>query len=144
MKVLLVEDDYVQEDTITEALERAFTGIKVDKIRTEAEFHEGIDRIARKPPDVVIMDVMLRWTDPAPDMPIPPAVVQKDGYHRAGLRCADMLSERDATKNVPVILFTVLRREDLELPKTHNILYVSKESDLDELVSRIRSTVKNP
>lgn len=145
MKVLLVEDDYIQEDMITETLERTFTGIKVEKIRTEAEFYDGIDRIASKPPDVVVMDVMLRWTDPAPNMPTPPDKVQQEGYPRAGLRCADMLAKRDETKNIPVILFTVLNREDLELPKTNNsILYVSKESDLDELINRVRSASDTP
>src|SRR5882672_9400242 len=104
--VLLVEDDHLHAGWITEMLQRAFPSIKIEPIRTENEFYLGIDAIARKPPDVVIMDVMLRWTDPAPEMSTPPPNVQTEGYRRAGLRCAEMLAKRDATKHIPIILFT--------------------------------------
>ena len=144
LSVLLVEDDHLQAGWITDTLEHAFPKIKVKPIRTEAEFYYGFDEIVSKPPDVVIMDVMLRWTDPAPDMVTPPDVVRNEGYRRAGLRCVQMLAGQSATKNIPVILFTVLDRSDLEFEtpcNVDNLLYVSKESEPEELINKIRNVL---
>jgi CheY-like chemotaxis protein len=142
MKVLLVEDDHIQARWITETLERAFPHVKVDSVRTEAEFYSRIGALANNPPNVIVMDVMLRWTDPAPDMSTPPKNVRTEGYRRAGLRCVEKLAERDDTKNIPVVLFTVRSYSDLESPPTvDNVLYVSKESEPDELINRIRNAI---
>jgi CheY-like chemotaxis protein len=142
MKVLLVEDDHLQARWITDTLERAFPHAKIEPVRTEAEFYSGIDALANKPPNVIVMDVMLRWTDPAPDMSTPPKNVQLEGYRRAGLRCVEKLAEREDTKNIPVVLFTVRSYGDLESPPDfENVFYVSKESEPEELINRIRSVV---
>jgi len=142
-KVLLVEDDYIQAEWITEMLERAFPYATVEPMATEAEFYSSIERIASPPgrPDVVLMDVMLPWAYPTPDMSPPPDNVRREGYRRAGLRCAEMLANREATKNIPVILFTVLTQDDLEAPTSDSLLYVSKESEPEELISRIRNVL---
>ena len=140
MRVVLVEDDHLQARWVTETLERAFSHVKVVPVRTEAEFYSIIDGLGSKPPNVIIMDVMLRWTDPAPDMTIPPENVRREGFRRAGLRCVEKLLERDATKHIPVILFTVRSYGDLESPPdVENVLYVSKESEPEELINRIRT-----
>jgi len=140
LKVLLVEDDHLQASLISDTLERAFPYITVEQIRTENEFRSRINKIKSSPPDIVVMDVMLKWTNPSRELVEPPPTVREGGYAKAGLRCVEMLAGQEDLKHIPVILFTVLSFDDLEsLPD--GILYLSKESPPDELVGRIRSAV---
>ncbi len=70
MRVLIVEDDYLEEDLVRGILKRIFKipDEEIRTISTEGQFRSDIDAIAKSgtPPDLVIMDVMMRWTDPAP------------------------------------------------------------------------------
>jgi len=151
MKILIVEDDYLQADWIRANLEQAFsnleTGIDIDQIGTELEFRARLADIPKEPPDVIIMDVMLRWTDPSPDMQLPPDDVQEKGFYRAGLRCARLLAKDKRTSDIPVILYTVLEHIDLKgdlqgLPE--RVIYLLKKSDPTELIQRIRDLTHLP
>src|SRR6266850_8480467 len=108
MRILIVEDDYLQAEWIYGSLEQALPDAQFDRVSTESEFRSRFDEIANKGPDVVVMDVMLRWADPIPGLDLPPIDVQKEGFYRAGLRCERILARDDRTSQVPVILYTVL------------------------------------
>jgi DNA-binding NarL/FixJ family response regulator len=142
MKILIVEDDHLQADWIRTTLESGLEGANVEHIRTEHDFQQHFDEIASDPPNVVVMDVMLRWSDPAPEIPAPPDNVRTEGFYRAGLRCSRLLARNERTTRIPVILFTVLEHSDLEdeLQKLgRNIIYLRKEADADQLVAAVRS-----
>ncbi len=66
----------------------------------------------------------------------------KEGkFYRAGVRCKDLLAQRDDTKNIPVILYTVLEASDLnkELPDSSgNVVHVPKSSEAWPLVEKIK------
>lgn len=146
MFILLVEDDYLQSDWISSNLKNAFSPLKLELIATEEEFYACLPEISKEPPNVVIIDVMLRWTDPKRDMPPPPREVMEGGYYRAGLRCQKELAKNALTENIPVILYTVLEKIDLEqeldgLAKT--ITYLRKDSDSSSLTERIRQLCFN-
>ena|SRR5258706_12884053 len=71
----------------------------------------------------------------------PSTEVQREGFYRAGIRCAKLLAERQTTKNIPVILYTILAYADLkdqlnELPA--RVIHVRKESDDDRLIEVIQ------
>lgn len=142
MRILLVEDDIIQSDLIREALGQEFPGGEVELIKTEHEFRSRLDAIAKRAPDIVIMDVMLRWTDPSPDQPPSPVDVREEGHYRAGFRCRKLLSERELTKDVPVILYTVLDHADIshELQDISmgEVQYLRKESSATPLLRSIR------
>jgi len=143
--IVIVEDDYVQADSIQASLGRIFPRAEIDIIATEFDFRLALDSLANTPPDVVVMDVMLRWADASPAIPPPPEDVLQDGFYRAGIRCAKLLSSSAKTKDVPVILYTVLERAVLEadlktLPL--NIIHLRKESDPEPLGRLIRSAIQ--
>jgi hypothetical protein len=78
-------------------------------------------------------------------MPTPPEDVVAGGYYRAGLRCARLMLGESRLQQVPVVLYTILERNDLErdgntLPS--NATYVGKNSELDVLSRHIRSRMR--
>lgn len=140
-RIAIVEDDHLQEGPLAEHLELGLPDVEVESLATELDVRRALDGWRTDPPDAVVLDVMLRWADPAPDAPEPPPDVVEGGYYRAGLRCAELLAEDDALRRVPVVLYTILERSDLEregraLPP--NSTYVGKGSDMDAVVRALR------
>lgn len=145
-RFVIVEDDHLQEGPLEDYLISFFSGATVEILCTEEEFREAVPALQLDVPDLVIMDVMLRWSFPRPDPPEPPEDVMSGGYYRAGLRCAQLLYDDPRLRRVPVVLYTILELSDLErdgqkLPP--NATYVGKNSELDVLVRHIRSRMKN-
>jgi CheY-like chemotaxis protein len=141
MYILLVEDDYLQAEWIHDCLRSAFQKLRFERIATEQEFYALVQGISDDYPDVIIIDIMLRWADPSRDMAPPPEEVQEGGFYRAGIRCERKLAGRDDMRNIPVILYTVLERIDLENEidgLASNVTYLRKDSDSSALTERIR------
>ena len=143
MHILLVEDDPLQAELIEEFLldVTAFPKAVVDRISTESGFRARFKDIATKNPDVVIMDIMLRWADPSPDFELPPDDIAEEGFYRGGLRCEKMLSQDSRTSEIPVILYTILSNGDLseELPVRPTTVYLAKDFEPKEIVRQINS-----
>ncbi|MEO8359545.1 MAG: hypothetical protein ABI672_05915 [Vicinamibacteria bacterium] len=114
MNVVVVEDDPIQNDEIAAALRERFKGVRVLQIGTESEFQQEFLRLTESPPDFVVMDVMLRWTRPIPDAPPMPANVRAERFITAGVRCCRMLLGDAKTADIPVLLYSVLERGDVE------------------------------
>jgi CheY-like chemotaxis protein len=143
MKIVVVEDDPLQIEVMIGFLE-SLPRARVEVIQTELEFLEHLEEIEREPPDLFVIDVMLRWTDPQPDARRPPREVLEGGRERAGFRCHSRLLEREATRAVPVILHSHLDSSHFErqlrgLPKS--TLYLQKDSDFTQLLDAIRDLV---
>jgi CheY-like chemotaxis protein len=142
MNILLVEDNHFQADLITEKIRERFPMAEIERVRTESGFRSILDRLAARPPKIVIMDVMLRWADAGRDMPEAPADVEREGFYRAGLRCQKLLANQKQTAHLPVILYTVLESIDLkseleEIPQEHSVTYLRKQSDVVPLLDQI-------
>lgn len=143
--ILVVEDDHLQEGPLVDEINDAFPGSRVKSIYTEREFREELTGLHSEAPDLVIMDVMLRWADPRPNSPDPPEEVVRDGFYRAGLRCAELIAGDDELRTIPVILYTILEKDDLEregnrLPA--NVTYIRKSADLDALMRKVHEFTK--
>lgn len=144
MNIWIVEDDYYQAAWIEEVVSKHFPGAAIKIVRTELEFWKVVDGDADRP-DVVILDVILPWTAPSRNMEPPPDEVKANGRSRAGIRCARKLAENPRTRHVPVILYTVLDRQDLEISDMMDLadrgiapVYLSKQSDPAPLVKMIQ------
>ena len=138
LRILLLEDDFLQRDSIRKALEQNFEGAVVDTEASESEFHRNFEAIASNPPDIAVLDVMLRWANPSPDAPSPPTEAWEP--QQAGLRCARLLKQDLRTSRVSVILYTAfnpLNFCDLELPT--GAIWLTKELSLDQLIECVRS-----
>src|SRR3954454_11654868 len=105
--ILVVEDDHLQEQALIEELIDAYPEARVEAIDSESGFRRWLASSQRELPDIVVMDVMLRWSHPSPDPPVQPDDVASEGYYRAGLRCAQLMSEDGRTSKVPILLYTV-------------------------------------
>jgi DNA-binding NarL/FixJ family response regulator len=141
LHILIVEDDHLQEGPFEEQLRDAFPDADIETVPTEKEFRQRLPGYRTRPPDVVIMDVMLRWDFPTRNAEAPPADVVDGGYHWAGLRCAGLMAADAKLKRTPVVFCTIVERTDLErdgrvLPP--NSRYVRKSSDLDVLTRTVR------
>ncbi|MBW8878961.1 MAG: response regulator transcription factor [Acidobacteria bacterium] len=152
MKIVIVEDDYLQAEWLQGILKEHFPHSRLQQIPTELEFRNEVETLRKEPPDLVLLDVMLRWTDPVPDMVPAPEDVRVNGFFRAGFRCEKLLRQFPETENVPVILYTVLEEEDfvkndfgIDLQKLPpNTLYVSKDSDPTRLLDIIKKVASRP
>lgn len=146
VNILLVEDDYLQAQAIAKVLREHFPELIEQHISTEQEFCRELSHIRGNPPDVIIIDVMLRWTNPSPNMPAMPQEVIQGGYHTAGLRCERRLRELPETGNTPVILLTVLAEVDLTAELKHIdskvTVFLEKDSDYGPLVDVIAQAAK--
>jgi CheY-like chemotaxis protein len=143
--IVVVEDDYLQANLISAKLEQSFPVARIERISTELGFRCSLDDMAKDPPDVVIIDIMLRWTDPAPDLQTPPADVREEGFFRAGFRCERLLSEREGTREIPVILYTILTSTDLGQEIQYlrqNVTYLDKEASSEELIKLVRALMR--
>lgn len=143
MEILLVEDDFIQSEYIRNELnengELEITNF--DVIETELEFRERFPEIAMNGVDIVIMDIMLRWAFPSRDPKRPPKDIEESGFYRAGIRCIKMLRDDQRTRDIPVIVYSILDEETLkvDLMDFKNVKYVYKDFLGKNLANAIRS-----
>jgi CheY-like chemotaxis protein len=137
-RILLIEDDHLQahgiQSGLRDLLQRDYHDLAFETLSTESDFYERFDEIATKGFDLIIIDVMLRWADPSPQMPEPPPDVVEGGFFRAGVRCKQKLQSDRRTASIPAIIYTVL--DESRLPPGIDI--VPKSSDFAPLADRIR------
>src|SRR5580700_8254064 len=114
MNLLLLEDDHFQAEQIESDLRAGLshTPLTIELIKTEYDFRERLKTIVQRRPDVIILDVMVRWHNPARSIPPRPEDVIREKHFRAGLRCLRLLAE--TAPAIPVVLYSVLDIDDLE------------------------------
>jgi DNA-binding NarL/FixJ family response regulator len=135
MRIILVEDDWLFEQSIREAVQDAFPNASIESICTELEFHQSLGRLIDKSPDLIILDIMLRWTDPGPEMDISPLVAS---FQLAGLRCRQLLHRY--CPHIPIILHSILTSEDIReqgLSLRSNERFIIKEGSPIQLFQAI-------
>lgn len=145
MYIIIIEDDPVQYKFIEETLEQKdFTNLRLERIKFEAEFRNRFDEIAKDRPEILILDVMIRWTDPSPNMEKPPQKIIDDGFYRAGIRCIQMLNDDKRTKNIPIIVYSVLEEDTLkdEIKYFPQAKYLYKDFDARRLINTIQSRIR--
>jgi CheY-like chemotaxis protein len=127
MKIILVEDDYTQAQFLTRELKAEFPESAVTLIGTEKAFRASLEEIANSPPDVFVIDIMLKWTDVGRDREASPPDVRAGKFHRAGFRCVKLLERGERTKKIPVVLYSMVElteftTEARELPDHVHLL----------------------
>ena len=148
MYILIVEDDPLQAELMIDAIkaDSVLTEARIDRISTESQFQQRFVEITKNPPSLITIDIMLRWADASPlvDPQSVPDEVKENGVYEAGLRCEQLLANHPTTRLVPVILYTIVSKEDLgeELPQRRNVLHLPKDSDLSPLIWAIRDLLR--
>jgi len=138
-RIVLLEDDYLQRDSICAGLKGRYKNLSIQSIATERQFVDSLDAILKEPPDLFILDVMVRWTNPSPDMEPMPEEMRKQGFYRAGIRCEARIREQGC--DTPVVLYTVLEDDDLraDLPSNSLTRLITKDASLYDLFKAVDS-----
>ena len=142
LRVLLLEDDYLQRRNICEALETE-SEAEVQTKSTESEFRKDFEQIAMNPPDVAVLDLMVRWANPTREWDNEPDQMSRSP-EIAGLRCADLLRNDPRTQKVKVILYSVLGSEDIGAKFPEGVTSVVKETDFRDLLEAVANAVAEP
>jgi CheY-like chemotaxis protein len=135
--IWLIEDDDAQRAMIARALREEWKDADLRVLSSEAEFLALVSTADGAIPDFVVCDVRLRWSSNQGDL-VPPG---RRNFRFAGLRCGDELLKREATKDVPVVLYTVFSDGDLRSEmrgKPANIRALTKGSQTSNLIGTIR------
>jgi len=135
MRILMVEDNRSYGEYLYETLSKIGD---TTWLVSEREFAESFELMETEPPDVAVIDSMLRW-----DVPRPPGQRSDDrkDLYTAGIRCAGRLAESPRTAHVRVLLLTVIDKEDLEKKVSQlppNVTYFRKQTDLSDIVRAVR------
>lgn len=114
-QVVVVEDLQGHWMDIQSDLTGAFPTINApQRFSTEESFRAYLRALTPdETPDLFVVDMMLRWTDPRPDLEPPPDDVFIGGYQEAGLRCVRDILANEHTRLTPIIIHTILTREDI-------------------------------
>ncbi len=141
---LVIEDDFVYTHSIITELKTEFNNVDILLVETEKDFYERFKEIEQFNPDIIILDVMIRWNNREAIGEQPSDDLASD-FFRAGFRCLELISNSNKLFDVPVVLHTVLDWHALitevgNLPK--HVVYLNKNSLLDKLLMTIRSSVR--
>jgi CheY-like chemotaxis protein len=146
--ILILEDNPTASEWLESAIQRYLADLnpRTEVLETEAEFVHGwvreFDQGGKRRPDLIVIDIMLRWTDPAPDQPPRPPEVIEGGFTKAGLRCLDLIRHHRALSQSRVILFTVLSQEDLKGLGKPGDVEVLRKGDGQKIIESIRTVLE--
>jgi CheY-like chemotaxis protein len=145
MKIIIVEDDYMQSSAIKSEILSKFSKIEVQVIDSELGFQSNFGEMLQNPPKIILMDVMLRWTKPSQNMTLPPENIREEGFYKAGFRCHSLLKKQLILKDIPVIFYTVLDKDDIQ-SELDNIsgesMYIVKNKDVSPLIGKIGRLIR--
>jgi CheY-like chemotaxis protein len=136
--ILVVEDDPAQFNWMEECLLERFPELTIEQESTELGFRRRVERTA--PPHAVIVDVMLPWTVPARDLEDLPD--ESWTFMKAGFRCVEFMRAHPQWRDVPALLYSVLKRDEIgeDMPPDAAFLLKGKsESQLATFVERSAS-----
>ena len=142
-QVLILEDDASMHPLLEQIIKKSDLKLKIEPIETEAEFRKWLASYNKnKRPDIFVIDVMLRWTDPDPGQPPRPPDVIEGGFMRAGLRCLKLIRMHPSLYNTPIIFLTTLTKKNLDdlgaKLESDSRVEVLHKGNLEQLPARIR------
>lgn len=125
MLIVILEDDHLQFQNLERAIKEGFQHAgraepEVRRINNEYDFLRAVKdgEFRRRLPDVILLDVMVRWYDPAPprETPAKPREYEDDefAYRRAGIRCYRLFKTEVPDAPTMPLLISLLEAEDLE------------------------------
>jgi hypothetical protein len=108
--------------------------VEVSTIETESSFGAALPALKATPPNIIVLDMLLRWADSPSEGSTEP------DFFAAGVRCGELLRADPRTAGIPIIYYSVLDRDQIpefQLPK--NAFYCPKTPELFDLLRKIRS-----
>jgi len=142
MRVLIVEDNSHHAERVKTCLEKIFVDVLISVLSTEHAVVSNIDKIAAGQVDIIILDVVLPWCEPTPEMPEPPEGYDTKSPYRAGIRCLKLFLNHAVLRDIPVIVHSVVEPETLKgLPDNipPSVLFLSKPLEPERMAQTVES-----
>ena len=149
MRIILIEDDHLQEEPILNQLRAGLAKhgeVRIRKYQTASDFEAVLEDIAGWNPDVFVIDIMLPLNSPdeLSDMS-QEEIGELEETSDGGFVCLQMILEEERLASTAVFLFSVLEEGELKdelqgLPA--NVRFMRKESDLRGLIAEIESALQ--
>ena len=139
-KIILLEDDPDQAESIEMELKEAFPERVLVSCSTESELYEAIQAIDVGDLDFAVLDAMVPWCFPSEDMAVPPLDVQSDGIRYAGKRCLGHIRAKYGVE-VPVWIYSVLSTEGHGVNQQGKTFVLEKEIGHEILRESIQSVI---
>lgn len=137
MKVVLIEDDQLQAGWTRDALSDAFEDLEIRHFATSSGFVAALPELAVSGFDVLISDMLVRWTTLDSDSTRAP-----DGwrYFEAGVQHVNAMRQTEGLRNVPAILWTVMSSSAISNDHIPPLtIFLTKNDDVRQLIRAIRS-----
>lgn len=140
MKILLLEDDPDQAESVETVLKKAFPSRSLVSCSTESELLDILKTIDVGDLDFAVLDAMVPWCFPSEDMPIPPIEVQSQGIRYAGKRCLAEIRRKYGAE-VPVWVYSVLSSEGHGVVPEGKTYVLEKVPENGDLLSAIKGII---
>jgi hypothetical protein len=124
---------------------------RVQVIRTEVEFYRCLPELAATPPAIFIVDIMVPYKAVGDTDDFVPADIRRKAadhkFYRAGIRCTNSLLNTASLVQIPVILHSILEKEDLEsdndypIPNASNVTLCKKEANGHGIIQAARQVL---
>lgn len=140
LRFVVLEDDWQQAESIKEWLESEFSDAKVSVIDTAKKFQRMLPDFKKTPPDVFILDMMVRYTDP--DDEELRTDNDQDDFLTAGARCHEEL--RRLGLEGRSLIYSVTDKDDLAMAKLEYLadIHIQKGGDKATLLDAIRKLTR--
>ena len=141
MRILLVEDDYLEAGAIRDLLAEQYSNVELIDVPTEADFVASLPALEDNPPDLVIMDIMIPWQRSSANLIAPPKEATREPL-RAGIRLLSELQKNSRLRDVPVILHSALEWQDVEAAlanRPDHVVFVHKGGTPSGLMVTLRA-----
>jgi hypothetical protein len=138
MKILLLEDDPDQAESVEAVIKKAFPEKVLVSCSTESELLESLKGIEVGDLYFAVLDAMVPWCFPSEDMPIPPIEVQSQGIRYAGKRCLSEIRKKYGA-DVRVWVYSVLSSEGHGVMAEGETYVLEKVPDNGDLLHAIKA-----
>jgi CheY-like chemotaxis protein len=108
MKILVLEDDYLQFELLRRHLKRFLDDIDFTRVITAKAFQEEIAKANNALPDIILIDVLVPWASADEAILPEPPEVKKSDFR--GIYCAKLVAKNPKMRKIPVIIYTELDR----------------------------------
>jgi CheY-like chemotaxis protein len=143
MRVVLVEDDYLEAGQIRDVLNEQYARVDLVEYATELDFVAALPTLGENPPDLVIMDVMLPRQRASTNVVAPPEERRGEPL-RSGIRLLAKLQQSAKLRGVPVIIHSALPWQDLETDlfnRPDHVIFVQKSATSSQLMVVVRAVL---
>lgn len=140
MKILLLEDDPDQAESVEAVIKKAFPEKALVSCSTESDLLETLKGIEVDELYFAVLDAMVPWCFPSEDMPIPPVEVQSQGIRYAGKRCLSEIRKKFGA-NVPVWVYSILSSEGHGVTPEGRTYVLEKVADNDNLLADLKRII---